>query len=223
MAQLQSPSSSTRAILIWGGVILAMILLLVGLAQLGTRGAKGNGQLADPVTDADHSKGNANAKATLVEYSDFQCPACETYYPIVKQLAQDFPNDLRVVYRHYPIRELHEHAQLAAQASEAADKQGKFWDMHDVLFNTQDSWKDEQNPGELFVKYAESIGLNADQFRTDMNSDAAKQAVNDDASSGDRAGVKGTPAFFLNGKQIQVTSYDQFKQLISDTVGGTNS
>lgn len=208
-------SSSLRTGLIWGSVILGIVLLMAGLIKLGTRPATGNNSvLAAEVTATDHSKGADNASITLVEYSDFQCPACATYAPVIKRLLEENPNDFRVIYRHYPLVEIHENALLASYAAEAADRQGKFWEMHDVLFNTQKQWSERGDANEFFIKLALSLGLNEEQFKTDMNSKEVKERVKQDRDSGQASGVRGTPSLFLNGKGITPASYADIQTAI---------
>jgi len=206
--------------LLWPSVILGVVVVVILLAVFasGTPSEGGN-VLSAPVTTDEHIKGNPDAKITLVEYSDFQCPACGSMYPIVKQLADTYPNDLRVVYRHYPLRQIHPQAQLAAQATEAAAMQGKFWDMHDALFNTQTTWADSPDAENFFVQLAESVGLDTEKFQADMNSTESLAAVNEDAKSGNSANVPGTPTFFLQGNQIENPgTLDGFKMLIEDKI-----
>lgn len=164
-------------------------------------------------------KGGESAKAVLVEYSDFQCPACRLYSPILKQLGQDFGNELKIVYRHFPLAQIHRNALGAALASEAAGLQGKFWEMHDLLFENQDGWKDSVNSQGLFESYAKIIGLDVVKFTIDMESEVALDNVRASYNSGVKLGLQGTPSFFLNGKKINnPANYDQFKNLIQETI-----
>lgn len=192
----------SKRILLWGGMILGIVLLIVLLAKLGTVPPATGGPLAATVSDSDHSKGSANAKVTLVEYSDFQCPACGQMYPTIKQLAETFKDDLKMVYRHYPLKQTHQNAELAARASEVAALQGKFWEMHDMIFNTQQQWSTEGEPETFFVNLATSLGLDIEKFKADMKSDAVRDRVNVDAASGLASGIQGTPTFFVNGERI---------------------
>lgn len=162
---------------------------------------------------------NVNAKVTLIEYSDFQCPACGAYYPVVKQLEKDFPA-LNVVYRHFPLPQ-HGNARVAAQAAEAAGAQGKFWEMHDLLFDNQTFWSEEKNPAGIFEAYAQKLGLNLDKFRTDANGQAAKTKINADVQSGDKE-ITGTPTFFLNNQKIQnPQGYDEFRSIIEKAISNS--
>jgi protein-disulfide isomerase len=200
---------------LWSLVLIGLFVLVFALAKLGTGGGTSGSALPFSVNDADQRKGAENGSLVLVEYSDFQCPACSQVYPVVKQLVDEFPNDLTVVYRHFPLTQIHKHAPIAAQAAEAAGKQDKFWDMHDVLFNTQSSWSRAANPIEDFEKYAESLGLDVEQFRTDLNSADVRDKVKKDENSA--RSLRGTPTFFLNGKQIQTPgTYEAFKTLLQE-------
>jgi len=209
-------NNDRKSLYIWGGFILGVILLIWGLSKL--TGFSG-GNLMTAVDSKDHIEGNPNATLTLVEYSDFQCPACKHYYPLVKQLVKSHEGDLQVVYRHFPLESIHEHAFLAAQATEAASLQGRFWDMHDILFNTQDIWANDTDPKERIIQYAESLRLNIDQFKKDIDSEEVKDRVRRDIDSGQKANISGTPTFFLNGVQIQAPpQYDAFEKIISQAL-----
>ncbi|KKW42839.1 MAG: DSBA oxidoreductase [Candidatus Magasanikbacteria bacterium GW2011_GWA2_56_11] len=208
---------NTRRILIWSAFTLGLVGLLFGLAKLGTSGQGASPAaglaLAVPVTDEDWSKGNKDAPVTVVEYSDFQCPACQLYYKIVKQISEDMPDKVRFVYRHYPLRQTHPNAEAASLASEAAGMQGKFWQLHDALFETQDSWARDTNPAIYFEDLASSLGLDVKKFKEDMKSPAAKNKVDRDYRSG--AGIEGTPTFFVNGRLVNSPrSYEEFKTLV---------
>lgn len=180
-----------------------------------------NGGLALISSDYDGGwiKGSESAKAILVEYSDFQCPACRLYEPMLKQLEQDFGNELKIIYRHFPLAQIHKNALGAALASEAAGLQGKFWEMHDLLFANQDAWKDLTDAKRLFKSYAKTIGLDIPKFSADMESSAVLNSVKESYSSGVKLGLQGTPSFFLSGSKIDNPyNYDQFKNLIQQAV-----
>ena len=165
----------------------------------------------------DYVTGATESAKLLVEYSDLQCPACAAYYPMVKQLLKEKGNEFTFVYRHFPLRQTHKNAQLAGQAMDAAGKQGKLWEMEDKLFTTQKDWSEKGNAEEFFVGFAQELGLNTDQFKTDMVSPAAKDKVNADYASGVQAGVNSTPTFFLNGKKVDMSSvktYEDFRTKI---------
>lgn len=166
----------------------------------------------------DRVAGNKDAKIILVEYSDFECPACAAYHPFVKQLVEEMGNDFAFIYRHFPLQQ-HKHAKLAAYAAEAAGNQGKFWEMHDMLFEHQKDWSSTDTARETFIGYADSLGIDRAQFEKDMDSDAVKDKVSDNYSSGVKLRVAGTPSFFLNGKKMEAfRSYEEFKTIIQDEI-----
>ena len=147
-----------------------------------------------PIAAADHAQGPAIAPVTLVEYGDYECPHCGHAYPIVKQLQQEFAADLRLVFRNFPLANAHPHAELAAEASEAAAAQGKFWEMHDWLFENQDDLSAAN-----IVAGATKLGLDARRLAKDIEARKFKEKVSHDFSGGVRSGVNGTPTFFING------------------------
>jgi len=145
--------------------------------------------------DRDHIRGPSEASVTLVEYADFECSFCGQAEPIVRELLDDF-SDIRYVWRHLPLQDVHPHAQLAAEAAEAAARQGAFWSMHDLLLGHQ---------GDLLildlVEYAEQLGLDVPSFTNDLNDHAGAPRVAQDVEGADVSGVSGTPTFFVNGRR----------------------
>ncbi|MBI5913558.1 DsbA family protein [Candidatus Azambacteria bacterium] len=172
----------------------------------------------DAIAENDTVKGARDAKTVLIEYSDFQCPACAAYQPLVKQLAQDFEGKIAVVYRHFPLPQ-HKHAKLAAYASEAAGKQGKFWEMHDMIFETQKEWSSKNDARDTFIGYAEKIGLDRAQFIADIDSQEISEKVDAQYKSGTRAKVNGTPTFYVNGEKLDTPrTYDDLKTVIEEAI-----
>lgn len=160
-----------------------------------------------------------DAKVTLVEYADFQCPACRNYFPLIRQLEKDFGDKLLVVYRFFPLTQIHQNAMLSTQAAYAASKQNKFWEIHDVLYENQTLWANSSNAKDLFIEYAKKINLNVSQFINDLNSDATKKFVNNEENSAISIGVNATPTFFVNGNMIQNPQGTKaFKQIIQDAL-----
>jgi protein-disulfide isomerase len=156
-----------------------------------------SGRLTPPVGDDDHVAGPPNAPVTLVEYGDFECPYCGQAYPIVKDIERRLGPQLRFVYRHFPLKESHPHAQHAAAAAEAAGAEGKFWAMHNMLFEHQRRLADRD-----LVRYAGAIGLDAEQVARDLELDTYAGRVREQFRSGVRSGVNGTPTFFINGERF---------------------
>lgn len=167
------------------------------------------------VNPADQVFGNSDSKVILIEYGDFQCPACAKYEPLVQKIRNDYEDRIGFVYRHFPLSQ-HKNAPITAYASEAAGKQGKFWEMHDRIYAGQNEWANlsSEKAGNVLTKYAEDIGLDLTLFASQTDSSEIKNKVDADSQSGLKAGVNSTPTFILNGKRIQPRSYDEFKQFI---------
>jgi protein-disulfide isomerase len=153
-----------------------------------------DGQLTPAVSTKDHIAGPDDAPVTLVEYGDYECPYCGMAYLVLKKAQQQLGSGLRFVFRNFPLAEAHPHARMAAEAAEAAGAQGKFWEMHDALFEHQDALEPEDLAG-----YAKSIGLDVAKFKRDLEAGTYAKRVRDDFRSGVRSGVNGTPTFFVNG------------------------
>jgi protein-disulfide isomerase len=152
------------------------------------------GQLTPPVGPHDHVAGSDDAPVTLVEYGDYECPYCGMAYPIVKRAQHELGRQLRFVFRNFPLAESHPHARLAAQSAEAAAVQGRFSEMHDMLFEHQQALEKED-----LIGYAKSLGLDTAQFARDLEAGTFAKKVRDDFRNGVRSGVNGTPTFFVNG------------------------
>jgi len=148
-----------------------------------------------------HVRGPADATVTLEEFGDFQCPACSTLAGVINQLEQDYAPRLRVTFRHFPLVG-HKHAREAALASEAAGRQGRFWEMHDLLYREQSVWSKAPEVRLLFNAYAGILGLNIDRFEKDMQSDEAKSTVMFDQQRAAELGVTSTPTVFLNNRAV---------------------
>jgi Na+:H+ antiporter, NhaA family len=152
------------------------------------------GDLSPPVGERDHADGPAGARVTLVEYGDYECPSCAETFGTIQEVRRAFGPNLRFVFRHFPLRSSHPHAQAAAQAAEAAAEQGKFWPMHERLFRHQTQLgKDD------LIRHAEALGLDIERFRRDMASRETEVRVREDIAGGARSGVGGTPTLFING------------------------
>lgn len=168
------------------------------------------------VAENEWIKGNVNAQVTIIEYSDFQCPACAVFSSTLMKLFQDFPEELRIIYRHFPLVTIHKNALDAAYAVEAAGLQGKFWEMHDVLFEKQDEWSKGGNPKDLFVSYAKNIELDEKKFLEDYKSKAVQEKVDDDLASASQLRLNSTPSVFVDGEKITSNGYDSLKSLIEE-------
>ena len=156
-----------------------------------------------PGAEPPHVRGNANAPVTLEEFADFQCPSCGAYYPELKKIESEFGDRLRVIFRERPLIPPHEHALIAAQAAEAAGLQGRFWEMHDKLYENQKAWSEAKDLVPVFVDYANQIGLDTDRFMKDLNGEAVATRIFQDGKRAHALNVLGTPTFFVNGKEAK--------------------
>jgi protein-disulfide isomerase len=156
--------------------------------------------LANPLDSSDHVIGPGAARVIVVEYGDFECPSCRQAYPAVKQLLKHFGERVRFAFRHFPLVEVHPHAQLAAEAAEAAGAQDKFWPMHDTLFEHQLHLKDKD-----LRRYAEALELDLQRFDYDLRDQVYRQRVNEHIEGGRQSGVRATPTFFVAGAIVDVS------------------
>jgi len=198
---------------IWiGGIIVVLIALMVW----GVRGTSVSTSFdVGTISQGDNVKGNASSTVVLIEYSDFQCPACRTYYGVTRQIMAEFGGDIALVYRYFPLTGLHANAEFAARAAEAAGKQDKFWEMHDLLFEKQDEWSKTANVQPLFESYANLLEISVEKFKSDFLSNEVKDFVRSQRVSAMKLGIQGTPTFFVNGEQIQnPNSVEVFRLII---------
>lgn len=171
------------------------------------------------VSDSDFVKGEKSAKVTLIEYGDFECPACAAYFPVVKQLSSEFGKDLRIVHRFFPLTNIHKNAMIAGQAAYAAGLQNKFWEMHDQLYENQNDWANLSDPRNSFLEYAKELGLDLPKFKTDATSKSTENFIKDAERNAKVIGINSTPTFFVNGYRIQnPAGYDAFKKIIQDEI-----
>lgn len=150
--------------------------------------------LTPPLSARDHIQGSSNADIVLVEYGDYECPYCGAAYPVVKELQHRLKGKLGFAFRNFPLANAHPHAEFAAEAAEAAAAQGKFWEMHDVLYENQTALEPEN-----LVEYGSSLGLDIGRLTRELNEHVYTPRVREDFRSGVRSGVNGTPSFFING------------------------
>lgn len=164
------------------------------------------------------SVGAGTGGVTLTEYGDFECPACKAYYPLVKDIKQTYGDKIKFEFRHFPLTQIHRNAMLGSRAAEAANNQGKFFEMHDLLYENQDSWSKASNPTSVLESFAQQIGLNIEQFKTDMASEATLDIINADIKAGQNIDANSTPTFAINGKKVDKNPQtpEEFKKLIED-------
>lgn len=164
-------------------------------------------------------KGNPDSEVKLVEYSDFQCPACAQFYPVVKELLDKYGDQISFEYRHFPLIQNHPFAEPAARAAVAAGIQGKFYEYHDILFERQSQWSTALNPNRMFSEYATELGLDVNQFEKQMRSSDIRDKVKNDLQDGFAAGVTGTPSFYLNGEKLQLTTLGDLMLFTEQALG----
>ena len=175
------------------------------------------------VTFESHIKGNEAASVVLTEYSDFECPACGQFYGVINQMFKEFPTEVKLEYKHFPLSSIHKHAISAAKAAEAAGQQGKFFPMHDKLFENQKVWSKSATPHVYYEKYAEEIGLDMKLFKTHMKSSAITDKIASEFKEARDLGLNGTPSFFLNGEHMQFQTYQDFIDQISVAIEATKT
>ncbi len=187
------------------GFIAATALIIGGLIYIVRSGTTQTGSVIEGaeagVLTSDQVKGNKNASVVLVKYSDFECPGCQTFDVFLRDLVARKGQSFALVYRHFPLSQIHRNADIAARAAEAAGRQGKFWEMHDKIFDTQRVWAGTRAET-TFATYAKEIGLDIARYEKDIEDKELRSKINKDYQMGIKAGVVGTPTFFINGKQV---------------------
>lgn len=156
-----------------------------------------------------------SAKVTLVEFGDYECPACGVYHPFIKQLLTEFSGKVNFVFRNFPLTQ-HSNAQISSQAVEAAALQNKYWEMHDKVYETQASWSSSTNAKDIFIGYATELGMDVNKYKTDMDSDTVKNKIKGDVTDGGLVNLNATPTYYVNGVKIETipNNYSSFKSII---------
>jgi protein-disulfide isomerase len=164
-----------------------------------------------------HILGPNSAPAKLEEFGDFECPPCGAFHPVLVQMHKEFGDKLQITFREFPLAPAHQHAIAAASAAEAAGLQGKFWEMHDLLYENQKAWHEAFDVRPIFDGYAKQIGLDMNRYQKDLNGDQVAERILNDGKRGHSMGVKGTPTVFLNGREIPFESLpsDKLRPLIN--------
>lgn len=186
-------------------VLLVCVLALVGVYILTSKNDSSSKD--KPSTDSKSTLSNntlgENSKGVLLEeFGDFQCPACAGYHPIIKQVTEKYNKDIKFQFRNFPLQQIHQNARAAARTAEAAGKQGKYWEMHDILYEQQQSWGQSTAVNTIFEGYATQLGLDLTKFKSDFGSATINETINADFDEGQRLGVNSTPTFFLQGKKL---------------------
>lgn len=206
---------NTKNILIAIGAVFATFIFLFVVYKLTNTPVPTSFPEINVIRSNDHIKWKNNSKNILVEYSDFECPACRDRHNFLNEFEKTATPNATLVLRNFPLYQIHPMAEKAAYAAEAAGLQNKYWEMGDLLFNTQDSWSVLGDPTNYFIDLAKKLNLDIEKFKTDSNSQAVKNKVDADIAEGNKAGIDSTPTFFLNGEKLDnITSLDQFSKLL---------
>jgi protein-disulfide isomerase len=209
-------SNKTKPIL----VIVVAVVAAAGIAlylshQSAAPGPGSGGNLSS--SGGGHVRGNPSAPVTLVEFGDYQCPSCGYYHPIVDELIKRYPDKVKLEFHHYPLVQMHANALEAAMAVEAASDQGKFWEMHDLIYDHQKEWDRLPNPDTQFLAFAGTLGLDSNKFMRSLKSRDVQDRILADIQRGSAAKVQGTPTFFIDGQALDPTpnGVDEFAAVVN--------
>lgn len=204
-------------------IIMAVIVVaFLGIFFIGNAKKDSTGETTVG-TISNHSIGNNAKNVELLVYGDFECPACGQFFPIEKAVTEKYKEDITFTFRHFPIDTIHPNARAAARAAEAAGAQGKFFEMHDLLYQTQSQWNSQAttNPQIVFEGYAKQLGLDIEKFKADYIAEATNNTINADKNEGTNKGVSGTPTYYINGEKInnsQLTTVEGFSKLLDEAI-----
>lgn len=198
----------------WVLIVVITVVLFGGAIWFSSVANDKNNEGVELIT---HVKGNPDADIVLVEYSDLQCPACASFQPVVKGLLDEYGEQIRFEYKHFPLP-IHPYAKQAAVAAEAAGQQDKFFEFHDLLFENQQTWSSSPVPITFFVQYAEELELDIELFERHMNSSILKEKVNAELAEARAAGANSTPSFYLNGTYLDPNEFQTFEGFVQRVI-----
>lgn len=209
---------SKRFLIILAVLVLGFVGFVVFQGKKDNGSTGGNG--SSNAQASEHKKGAGNKGVVLVEYGDFQCPSCGAYFPVLQEVKEKYGDDITFQFRNFPLTQIHQNAMAAHRAAEAASKQDKFWEMHDLLYTRQNSWNSSQNVAQIMEDYASELGLNVEQFKTDYQSAEVNAVINADIAVGNDLKVSGTPTFFINGEKVETPdrTLESFSKVIDDAI-----
>ena len=190
-----------------------------------TPGQQPAGNRGVPGAEPAYVLGPANAPVHIEEFGDFECPPCGAFHPILEEMHKEFGDKLKITFREFPLVPTHQHALAAASAAEAAGIQGKFWEMHDLLYERQNDWKKEFDVRPIFERYAKEIGIDVERYKRDVGGDLVAQRIFQDGKRGHSLGVKGTPTVFMNGREVPFENLaaDQLRVVIQKELQAAGS
>lgn len=200
----------------------AIIIILLAVVVIGGGSLLKKDDKQTTVAPTNHTFGEGKSGVVLKEYADFQCPGCAGFYPIIKQIKEKYKDQITFQFVNFPLSQIHQNAQAAHRAAEAASNQGKFWEMHDLLFENQNTWKDSINTTRDFEAYASQLSLDTTKFKFDFASSATNSTIQADIGTGQDLKVTGTPTFFLDGKKLEdsdaIYSLEKFSVFIDAAI-----
>jgi protein-disulfide isomerase len=200
-------------------IIIAVVVvvgIIVGAMMLG-----GNDETATVGAVSNNWYGQENGIVTVTEYADFQCPACAQFYLLFSQVKEQFKDEVRFEFKHFPLVQIHPNATTAHRAAQAAAAQGKFWEMHDLLFEQLQAWNDSTSATTVFEGYAQQLQLDLEKYKIDAASSDTLSIINADIDAGKNLSVTGTPTFFIDGKKIEtsdISTVESFTKAIQDAI-----
>lgn len=204
-------------------ILILVVAVLIGIFVLAggkktTGDTKFTGNPREVQTD-DWTEGPRESSVVLIEYGDFQCPGCGALFPALEQIKSEIGDKFLFVFRHFPLTSIHPNAMAAHRAAEAAGTQGKFFEMHDLLYARQTEWSGASNAASIFETYAQQLSLNIDQFKTDVASQAVFDKISRYQDSGNQLGLTSTPSLLLNGQKIDnPATMDELKQVLEEAI-----
>lgn len=204
-------------------ILTAIIVVFVGIFMFGKSDNSSSGNGSGKAQPSNHVVGANTKGVALVEYGDYQCPACAQYFPIVKEIKAKYGDQISFRFANFPLVQIHPNAMVSARAAEAAGMQGKFWEMHDLLYGNQSAWASSSNASAIFEQYAKDLGLDVSKFKQDAASSGVLDAINADTAEVQALGGDSTPTFVINGKKIEnPTSLEGFTKAIDEAIKNAN-
>lgn len=211
-------------------VVAAFLAFIVIASSSSNNDSQNEGDSSPIVASADKeqlavgiSQGPNDVKVVLTEFADFQCPACAATVPILAELEKEFAGQYKLVFKHFPLVDAHKNAMAAALSAEAANAQGKFWPMYDLLYARQNQWNNLADPTDKFISYAKELGLDVGKFESDLRGKKFEDAIKKDQTFGEKLNVPGTPTFFINGVIIEVQDKNTLKQKLQEAIAKQGS
>lgn len=200
-------------------ILIAILVIVVGgmiaLFAFGGGGSSSTSQTTDSsklVRENSHKQGSGSV--TMVEFGDYQCPACGAAFPNIQQIQKEYDGKVTFVFRNFPLTTIHKNAMASSSAAEAAGLQGKFWEMHDKLYSTQDTWSESATAADTFVGYAQELGLDVEKFKTDVASQTVKDIIAKDQQDGNDLQIQATPTIYINGQKADDFQVETLRKLI---------